>query len=113
MIIFINGPAKSGKSSIATALRNNQISNKHGALLIDEQCDGELDPLIEKIIVGVNVPQTAPADLSSIPWKPNSMVILVGPMESMLDKIEARLPGFTEFHGPVYRVDTGTGKPSK
>lgn len=107
MIIVIKGPAKSGKSSLAICLRNNQISNKHGALLIDEQSDGELDVLLEKIVVGVNMPAVAPKNLADIPWKPNSMVILVGGKADMLDAIEKRLPGFRKYHGPVYHVETG------
>lgn len=106
MIILINGPAKSGKSSIAAALRNNQISNKHGALLIDENSDGDLDVLLEKIIVAKTVPEVCGRPIGDIPWKPDSMVILVGAKSSMLAAFEKRLPGFEKYHGPVYRIDT-------
>ena len=59
MIILIKGNASTGKSLIANALRNNQIAQGNGALLIDEDTEGDLDPLLEKIIAG-----KALADLS-------------------------------------------------
>ena len=107
-IMIITGPAKSGKSLIASCLRNNQISNKHGALLIDEACDGEPDVLLEKIIVGVTMPTDPPTGWeSAIPWKSNSMIIVVGEQAKMLDVFEKRLPGFAKHFGPTYTVETG------
>lgn len=105
-IVIIKGKPETGKTLIANALRNNQISNKHGALLIDEGSEGDTDILLEKIIVGVNVPVEAPKDLKDIPWKPNAMVILIGEKVEMLDVFEARLPGFKKHFAPIYTIDT-------
>ena len=107
-VVIITGPPKSGKSLIANALRNNQISNKHGALLIDEANDGAPDILLEKILIGEKLPQPAPKNWAeSLPWKLNAMVILVGDQAKMLDVFEGMLPGFAEHFGPVYTVSTG------
>ena len=108
-IVKITGPAKSGKTLLANALRNNQVSQKRGALLIDEQTEGELVHMVEKIIAGAVLVPGTPAD--KIPWKPESAVILVGDRASMLSSIlydiEKMVPGFTATHGPVYTVQTG------
>jgi hypothetical protein len=105
-IVIIKGKPETGKTLIANALRNNQINNKHGALLIDELSEGDTDILLEKIIVGVNVPTEAPKDLNEIPWKPNAMVILIGEKSDMLDVFEERLPGFKKHFSPIYTIDT-------
>jgi hypothetical protein len=107
-ITLIKGASQTGKSLIANALRNNQISFKKGALLVDEACDGEPKILLEKILVGVQLPQPAPEDwATSLPWKPNPMIILVGDKDALLETFEEMLPGFTEAFGPVYTIDTG------
>jgi len=107
-ITIITGESGTGKTLIANALRNNQISNQKGCLLIDETQDGALDTLLEKIIVGVNLPHPddMPIDLNLIPWKTDPMIILVGEKQSMLADIEARVPGFTDKFGPVYEIHT-------
>lgn len=105
-IVKITGASGTGKSFVAAALRNNQISNGHGALLIDEQNEGELDIMLEKIIVGVNLPKEIPKNWAEIiPWKPNSSIILVGEKVSLLGDIEKRLPGFTDVFSPVYEIN--------
>jgi hypothetical protein len=107
-IVIIKGQAKSGKTLIANALRNNQISSKKGALLIDETNDGEAKPLLEKILIGVPLPAEIPADWATkLPWKPDAMIIVVAEKQKMLDQFEAVLPGFKEKFGPVYTVKTG------
>lgn len=103
-ICVIKGPAQSGKSLIARALRNNQISNKKGALLIDEDQNGELNIQLEKIIAGDNFNTKT---WKSLPWKPDAMIITVGDKDKVLDEFEAMMPGFKEFFGPVYTVNTG------
>lgn len=108
-ITLIQGPSKTGKSLIANALRNNQISNKNGALLVDDTSGGELDVLLEKLLVGVNLPAVVDR-LHDLPWKPNPMVILVGDKASLLADFEARLPGFAAFFGPVYTITTEVGR---
>jgi hypothetical protein len=104
-ITIIQGQSKTGKSLIATALRNNQISNKNGALLVDESSGGELDILLEKLLVGINLPAVV-TNLAELPWKPEPMVILVGDKAALLADFEARLPGFAAFFGPVYTITT-------
>lgn len=107
-IVIIEGPAKSGKSTIAAALRNAQISTGKGALLVDENSDGETAPLLEKIIVGVNLPEEPGENWAkTIPFKPDSMVILVGNSKSKLEVFEGVLPGFAEVFGPVWTIKTG------
>lgn len=105
-ITIINGPAQSGKSRLANALRNSQITQGKGALLVDDSCDGEVKPLIEKLLVGVELPAEPPADLSTLPWKEDCLVILVGWKASMLKSFEKALPGFREFFGPVTTLTT-------
>lgn len=103
-ICIIKGPAKSGKTLIARALRNNQISNKKGALLIDEDQTGELNIQLEKIIDGANFDAKV---WKSLPWKLDAMIITVGDKDKVLDEFEEVMPGFKEFFGPVYTVNTG------
>jgi hypothetical protein len=107
-IILVSGEDKSGKSIIANALRSHQINNQMGALLIDEGNDGEVDILLEKILVGVNLPSEIPDGWEKkLPWKKNPAIILVGEKLGMLAVFEERLPGFTKNFGPVYTVKTG------
>lgn len=103
-IIFITGTPGSGKTTLANALRNNQISNKKGALLIDEANDGDPVPLLEKILNGVALRPGVPANEQA--WKPDCSVIFVGAQSSMLDTFEMLAPGFAALHGPVYTVET-------
>lgn len=125
-IVLIKGPPKSGKSHTANALRNMQISNRRGALMIDEANEADLTGLLEKLLIGVTLPnalatavgklaegETPEAaikrtDLKTLPWKPQSMVILVGAKESVLAQIEEKLPGFTAAMGPIFTITTGT-----
>jgi len=109
-IAIITGPAESGKTLIANALRNNQLSFKKGALLVDETTDGEIRHLIEKILVGVPLPQIIPADwATALPWKDDPMIILVGDQAGdTLAAFEGVLPGFSKKFGPIYTVQTGT-----
>jgi hypothetical protein len=141
-IVIIKGPSKSLKSTIAAALRNNQISNGKGALLIDDFQEGELKHQLEKIIVGVPFPEGSPPpphrswleqtkkyrtklkedgtpekddqgqdvfeeySETLLPFKPDSMVIVVDAKEAVLDEFEKMLPGFKKQFGPVYHVNT-------
>lgn len=105
-IFIIQGPPKSGKSTIANALRNSQITAGCGALLIDEDQDGDARPLIEKLISGAMVPDEPPTDLKTIPWKKNPMVIVIGKKEATLKELDAVLPGFINFMGPIRRITT-------
>lgn len=102
MIIKIKGPAKSGKTTIANALRNSQIGQKKGCLLLDETTVGEINHLLEKIIVGAPFKE----GMKDIPWKDDVMVITVNDKDSMLDEIGKLVPGFIETHGPVITLTT-------
>lgn len=104
-IIVIQGPARSGKTTVANALRNNQIASKRGALLVDEANDGAPEHLLEKILRGTVLRPGAPA--AEQDWKPDCAVILVGEQAAMLEVFEALAPGFAALHGPLYRVTTG------
>jgi hypothetical protein len=117
-IVIIRGDKATGKTLIANALRNNQIANKRGALLVDEDQPGEIKPLLEKLLVGVPLP-TPPADaddgararwredfdINALPWKAEPMVILVGGKEAVLDQFEEAAPGFKKLMGEVYVID--------
>lgn len=105
-ITIIKGPAQSGKSQLANALRNSQITNGKGALLIDDDNDGDIKPLIEKLLLGVELPNPPPANLKKLPWKDDPLVIIVGAKESILKKLESALPGFIEFFGPIRTLTT-------
>ena len=109
-INIITGPSKSGKTLIANALRNNQISNKKGALLIDENNDGEPKILLEKLLVGAPFPEVVPNNWGAdLPWKNDPMIILIGDQEEMLAIFEKMLPGFVDHFGPVYKITTEAG----
>lgn len=83
----------------ANAMRNANIAQKKGALLVREDCDGGNKELLEKILVAVEFdPQVA---VEAQPWKPDSVIILVGTAASKLNEFETMCPGFTEFFGPV------------
>jgi NAD kinase len=110
-IVIIKGQPKSGKSLIAAALRNNQISYKKGALLVDDFQKGEVKHQLEKILDNAlplpdGVGQAAGFDVKKLPWKPDSMVILVGG-DGFLAEAEKLLPGFIALFQPTYTIETG------
>ena len=113
-ITIIKGPAKSGKTALGNALRNSHIGQSQpagrvvkGALLVDDTNDGEIKPLIEKLLLGAELPADPPADLAELPWKDDPVVILIGAKaEPTLKRFEKALPGFTEFLGPVRTLTT-------
>jgi len=104
-IVIIKGKKGVGKSSIANALRNSQIGQGKGALLIDEDQDGELKYLIEKIMDGQAIPDEVPEDWAeSLSFKPDPVIILVNEKAKELDNIELMLPGFKAKFAPVLTV---------
>lgn len=106
MILHIVGPAQSGKTTIAQALRTAQLARGHGCLLVDEGCDGETQHLLEKIIAGDVLEQQTSADV--VNWKPSPLIVFVNGEFDKLDEFEALAPGITDLLGPVYTVTTST-----
>lgn len=113
MITIIKGPAKSGKSQLGNALRNTHIGLSQpvegvfkGALLVDDTCDGEVKPLLEKLLIGAELPADPPEDLSKLPWKDEPLVIIIGDSGRWLKAFEKALPGFTDYLGPVRTLTT-------
>lgn len=114
MITIIEGPAKSGKTSMGNALRNQHIGKSnpdgvsvpHGSLLIDEDNDGEPRHLLEKIIHGMALPADGtPVAAKDIPWKHDPQVVIIGAKKAkLLDVFEKLVPGFTAKIGPVKRL---------
>lgn len=102
MIIKIKGPAKSGKTTVATALRNSQVGQGKGCLLIDETTEGDLNHLLEKIIVGIPFEE----GMTDIPWKKESMVIFVNDTDKLIEEFEKMVPGFVEQLGPIHTLTT-------
>lgn len=96
-IIHIKGPAKSGKTLNANTLRTQQINAGKGALIVDETTDGEPRYLLEKIVAGASLDREIPA--KDVPWKPDSLVILVNDRIDILDEFEALVPGFNKLFG--------------
>jgi hypothetical protein len=106
-IIKITGGAKSGKTFIANALRNSAIANGRGALIVDEQTDGEFNALVEKILAGVGLPDPVPLNWAdTLPFKKEPVIIFVGSAVERLAEFEEKLPGFTEKFSPVFGVAT-------
>lgn len=124
MILFIEGPAQSGKSTMANALRNFAISNKRGALMIDDHADGAIAHHVEKII---DDGEMRPKDklgrltdpkgdvlkesftVDEINWKADPIIVFVNSGAKRLDEIEALIPGFTKKLGPVNVVAISKG----
>lgn len=124
MIYVIEGPAKSGKTTMAVALRSFAISNGRGALVIDEGTEGATAHQVEKLIDGdpkraggkVTTLTTTNGDLlkesfaaDEINWKADPIVILVNAGKDRLAEIEALVPGFTKKIGPVNMVTINKG----
>lgn len=86
----------------ANSLRDNQLRQHKGALLVREDCDGGNKELLEKILAGVVLDTSIPVDEQ--PWKPESMVILVGKASAKLSEFEAMLPGFADYFGPMKTI---------
>lgn len=107
MIIKIKGPNQSGKSFIASALRNNAIANGCGALIIDTpQISENVGALLEKLLVGAKLPENVDG-IDGLPWKKDPVVILVGDVaDDALSILERSAPGFTGKFGPIFEVTT-------
>lgn len=113
-ITYITGSAQSGKSYVANALRNKALNyrvdgtDESSSLLIDENQNGDLKGLLEKIIRGDQLQFGQTVD--EINWKANPQIIVVGEFgAARLEEIERLLPGFKAKFGPVYNVSTGNG----
>lgn len=89
----------------ANSLRDNQLRQHKGALLVREDCDGDDPHLLEKILDGVKFNPAVPVEKQ--PWKPESIVILVGKASSKLAAFEKLLPGFEKHFGPVKKITIG------
>jgi len=110
-IIHITGPAKSGKSLMGNSMRNTQISNGKGALLVDDTQEGEARYLLEKLIDGDHLGAISgdgpaiPRPAKDVNWKPEPAIIFVGDKIKLLDEFEKIVPGFTKMFGPVRSLD--------
>lgn len=100
-MIYLVPNAQSGLT-FANTLRDGQIGKKCGALLVREDCDGGNKELLEKILVAVTFDVKVP--VAQQPWKPNSIVILVGKAKSRLAEFEKLCPGFEKHFGPVTSI---------
>lgn len=115
-ITIIKGPPKSGKSLLANSIRNTHIGKGldeksgtfHGCLLIDDTQDGEPRHLLEKLIVGVALPEDGtPVPVDELPWKHDPQIVIVGDAKAKLLKtFEKLVPGFMERFGPVHTLTT-------
>jgi len=84
---------------LANTLRNQQITQGKGALLIRPDCDGDPVHLLEKIIDGDRfIPGEKTVD--QIKWKKESIVILVGIGRDLLADLDYKCPGFSTYFGP-------------
>lgn len=115
---------ESQAQQIGIAIRNSQVGQAKGGLLVKEPTDADPRYLLEKIIVAkplyddgaglqplqANAPATGAklfAKASDVPWKKEAMVILVGETISLLDTFEELLPGFVKQLGPVTKLHVG------
>lgn len=101
-IIVINGPDKSANSLLANSLRNTAISSGNGALLINDNLDGDAVHHLEKIIAAD--PFVKGTDAEKVKWKKDPAIILVGSGEKRLAEFEKICPGFTKKFGPVSKM---------
>lgn len=102
-IYVINGAPGTGKTFISNAIRNISINQGRGALMIDEDNDGELAPLIEKLIKESSLPDIV-TDIDVLPWKAVPNIVFVGEKRSVLQQIEKRVPGFIDKFGPIFNI---------
>lgn len=103
-IIHIVGPAKSGKTTVAQALRSLHLNQHRGVLLIDEQQEAKTADLILKIMT--DVPTGKEKSAADFRWKDDPVVILVGDQSRRLKEIEEIVPGFAKKFGKVYSIST-------
>ena len=121
MITIIDGPPKSGKTTMANSIRNAHIGKggpltadrkadwkPTGLLLIDEDAQKDAEPrhLIEKLLHGDALPEDGtPVAASKLNWKDEPSVVIVGKkQEKLLDVFEKLVPGFAKKVGPVKRI---------
>lgn len=99
-IMSINTGNSVTDETLAAAVRNSQIGQGKGALIVRAGDDAEPRHLLEKIIVAVALPEDgAPVAAEDVPWKPESTVILVGGAEDFLEVFESLVPGFNDLFG--------------
>lgn len=99
-IIRITGPAKSGKSVIASALRVYYLNQGCGVLLLDEDQKAADADLLAKIFREV-VPEPLLGKITAeqVKWKKDSVVIAVGKQDARLAEFEKLIPGFGKVIG--------------
>lgn len=99
-IISINTGNATTDETLANSVRNSQVSQGKGALIVRLGCTDEPRHLLEKIIVAVALPADGtPVSAEDVPWKPESTVILVGGAEDFLEVFESLVPGFNDLFG--------------
>lgn len=107
MIYVVKGPAKSGKTWLANALRNKALSTKAGALLVDEDQTGAPADLLAKLLIDMSADDAfgdKRVPVASLPWKKDPTIVFVGKKEKLLADFEVLVPGFTKKFGPVLEV---------
>jgi len=99
-IIAINTGNPDTDEVLANSVRNSQIGQGKGALILRAGETGEPRHLLEKIIVAEALPEDGtPVPAADVPWKDDATVLLVGGAESFLAAFEALVPGFNELFG--------------
>jgi hypothetical protein len=122
-IFVIEGSDKAAGRTLAATMRNTQIGNGRGCLILDDlAAEADVEVLVEKLIVGDKVPvdvvkhatveivDDAPVvkrGIDAIKWKNDPFVIVVGEVgKTLIKKIEERVPGFIAKFSPVSGVST-------
>jgi len=101
-IIVINSSDPNANEVIATSIRNSQISQGKGALIVRAGADHERRHQLEKIIVAKALPSDGtPVPAENIPWKPDSTVVVMSSDLFVLEEFEELVPGFKEALGPI------------
>ena len=101
-ITIVKSDGGTAAFDLGQALRAAAINAGNGALFINDQSDGEVAHLLEKIIIAMPFVPGTPID--EIPWKPNPHIIVVQSKVGRLKDIEDAVPGFSEKFGPVATV---------
>jgi hypothetical protein len=116
MIFFVRGPNGRALKHVAAGIRSLYASQNKGFLYIDDrdapstEAEAKTDRekqvrnILKRILYDGDSLDASNASFENVSWMHDAGVIVVLDHESILDELEAVMPGFREKYGPEVQV---------